>query len=871
MKPTPSGYRQIETSKRLVARGARKTGAADPKEMITVSIRVRRRSDAPALPDPADLAATPRGERRYLSREDFATHYGAAQEDLDAVAKFASAHKLSVVDTSIPRRTIRVSGTVAQMSEAFAVELATYESPTEKYRGREGCLHLPNEIADIVEGVFGLDNRRMARPLYKISGAKAAEASPAQATVPLTPPQVAQLYGFPTSPNASGQTIGLLEFGGGYQMSDIQLFCNSVKAPVPSITPVSVDGQPNNPADGAAVEVLLDIDVASTAAPGAKIAVYFAPWSEQGWVDAVTTAIHDSVNKPSVISISWGWPENESIDGLAWTLAAIKAVNTTFQEAAALGVTVFVSAGDHGSDCMIGDNKAHVLYPGSDPYITSCGGTSISNVSGLNFTEDTWNDNDDDWLTGGGISDIFCAPNFPLPAWQSMANIPGSANDGHKGRGIPDIAGNADGASGYELFQNGQNIGAVGGTSATAPLYAALTALINAGLGEPIGYINPNLYAVPYPYVFRDINDGISNARGGAPGYKSGPAWDACTGLGGVNGAALQTALSAVGLPAAIAVYAGKLYMVWKGEERDDRVFFSTFDGSHWAPQQQVPGILSSSGVALAAYAGQLYMAWKGMLGDQGIYYTHFNGMAWAPQQQVPGVGSSVGPSLAVVGSNLFMAWKGEESDQRIFFNQFNGSSWTAQQFVPNVATSVGPAVANFNGAIYMAWKGWNGDQGIYWSKFNGASFAPQQQMPVGGSSEGPSLAVFNNALYAVWKGEFGDERMWYSAFNGTAWAAQKQIPGILSSVGAGIALFDNALYACWKGSMGDQSIWYSNFNGTAWAAQQRVPIGGTSPDLLDFRVANPIEANAPISMGTQRMDPDQLAQEPTPDTIRHN
>jgi kumamolisin len=189
-----------------------------------------------------------------------------------------------------------------------------------------------------------------------------------------------------------------------------------------------------------------------------------------------------------------------------------------------MGVTIMVSAGDHGSDCGLGDRKAHVLYPGSDPLVTSCGGTSLSDISGQTFTEHVWNDNDNTWMTGG-VSDVFFPPNFPLPAWQSSANVPGSANDGHKARAIPDIAGNADGSSGYVLFQNGASIGAVGGTSATAPLYAGLVALMNADLGEPVGYLNPKLYAAP-ANVYRDIDDGISNARGGAPGYTSGPGWD---------------------------------------------------------------------------------------------------------------------------------------------------------------------------------------------------------------------------------------------------------------------------------------------------------------------------------------------------------
>ena len=833
--PLPSNYRRIEKSQRLMARGARKTGAADPKEVLSVSIRVRRRADAPPLPDPATFSATPKGERQYLSREDFAAHYGATQEDLDKIAKFGLDHGLSVVESSIPRRTVRLSGTVAQISKAFAVELGLYETATEKYRGREGYVHVPHEIADIVDGVFGLDNRKMAGPHIRIGAAPVAEASPAaggspaQATVPLTPPQVAQLYNFPTSPNASGQTIGIFEFGGGYKPSDVQLFYTSIKATVPSITPVSVDGQTNNPgSDSYTTETLLDIGVAGSVAPGVKLAVYFAPWTEQGWVDIVTTAINDSKNRPSVISISYGWPENDTFGSLTWSQAAIDAVNQTFQEAAAMGVTIFVSSGDNGSSCGQPGGKAHVEYPGSDPYVTCCGGTTISNVSGLNFTEDVWNDNG---VTGGGISDIFVAPTYP-PVWQSMANVPGSANDGHKGRGIPDIAGNADELSGYTLFQNGVSLGPVGGTSAVAPLYAGLAALMNAGLGEPVGYLNPNLYAVPYGYVYRDINDGKSNASGGAPGYTAGPGWDACTGLGSVVGVALENALRGVGLPVAIEGFNSKLYMVWKGIERDDRVFFSNFNGASWAPQTQVPGILSSTGVALAVYGGKLFMAWKGVLGDQGIYYTTFNGTTWAAQQRVAGVGSSIGPRLALLGNNLFMAWKGEESDQRIFFSQFNGSTWTPQQFVPGIATSVGPAVVNFNGAIYMVWKGMNVDQGLYWSKFNGTSFAPQQSIGVA-SSEGASLAVFDNALYAVWKGSVGDQTLWYSKFNGSNWAAQKQIGGVASSVGPGIAVFNNALYACWKGALGDQSIWYSLFNGTSWAAQKQIAGVGNSPDLV--------------------------------------
>jgi kumamolisin len=518
----------LKKSVRRPRHGAHKVAPSDPKETLTVTVRVRRRPGAPALPDPS--AASP---RKIISAVDFAATYGAQQSDFDKVIAFAKENGLNAGAPNLARRTVLLSGTVAQMNHAFGVQLAKYESPTEVYRGREGAVNLPASLENIVEGVFGLDNRKMAkraavRPL----------ATPQQSAQPLTPPQVAMLYNFPNPP-ATNQTIGLLEFGGGYTISDMDAFFQPLNLATPNITAVSVDGVSNSPGDqDVDPEVALDIDVAGSVGQGANIAVYFAPWTEQGWVDIVNTAIHPDAGQPtpSVLSISWGWPELEDADGLSWTEAAIDAVSETFQEAGALGITVFVASGDHGSNCGINDQKAHVSYPGSDPWITSCGGTILTNVSGSSFDQGTWQDNDG-WATGGGISDVFTT----VPTWQANANLPGSANDGHTGRGIPDVAGNADNASGYVLTVDGQNIGAVGGTSAVAPLYAGLVALLNANLTTPVGYLNTILYA--NPSVCEDIADGVSNATYNAPGYTSGPGWDACTGLGSINGQQLLAVL----------------------------------------------------------------------------------------------------------------------------------------------------------------------------------------------------------------------------------------------------------------------------------------------------------------------------------------
>src|ERR1035438_5643791 len=383
MTEIPVGYRRLEGSERHARRGARLVGTADANEKLSVSIRVRRQPGAPALPDQEYWVKTPVGKRKFLSRAEFAARYGAAQTDLDRVAEFARSHQLSIREMSVSRRLVIVSGTVAQVSRAFSVELGRYESPTETYRGREGSIYVPNEIADIVEGVFGLDNRKMAQ--------RASNGGPPGA-VPLTPPQVAGLYNFPPGKQpggAAGQTIGILEFGGGFDIKDINAFCKGLGLPKPSVQPVSVDSVTTtlsglsdaSSADPEEIEVALDVEVAASVAVGANIAVYFvADKSDQSWIGILTQAISgeglpQGWAPPSVLSCTWGWPELLSpseAPGIPfeWTQQAITLVTESFSEAAMKGITVFVSCGDMGSDAGVGDGAAHVQYPSSDPWVT---------------------------------------------------------------------------------------------------------------------------------------------------------------------------------------------------------------------------------------------------------------------------------------------------------------------------------------------------------------------------------------------------------------------------------------------------------------------------------------------------------------------
>jgi kumamolisin len=536
----PTGYVRLAGSERSLVSGAERVGPADPKEEATVSVRVRRRPDVPPLPSPVESAGP---EGSFPTREEFSAKWGASEADLDAVGAFADENGLEVVERSVARRTVVLRGTVDQLSRTFGVSLGRYQLPDGEYRGREGHVLVPEKLAGIIQGVFGLDNRRMARRaiIYR-------HLAPTLTAGPVTPPEVAALYNFPTDTSAAGQTIGLIEFapGAGYERADLDYFFQeTLGRATPNLVDISVDGATNDPwPRGAQGEVTLDIDVAGGAAEGANLAVYFAPWTEQGWVDVISTAVHDTTNRPVVLSVSWGWPENEQYGGLAWTPQAIATVSEAFQEAAALGVTVLVSAGDDGTYCGIYDGKAHVLYPASDPYVTGCGGTTLLTSVGLVFSETVWNGGQQS-TTGGGISDIFGLPDF-----QAYADVDKSGNDGHAGRGVPDIAGNADGNTGYPIRIHGMDHQG-GGTSATAPLYAGLVALLAAHLGKPVGYLNPRLYELAsnpsqYSYVFRDIVSGnnaetYSNAH--APSYSARAGWDACTGLGGINGSHLLEAL----------------------------------------------------------------------------------------------------------------------------------------------------------------------------------------------------------------------------------------------------------------------------------------------------------------------------------------
>jgi len=428
---------------------------------------------------------------RNLTHKELEKNYGADSSDLAKVADFAHQHGLVVVESSAAKRLVRLSGTVKAFNEAFDVSLRHYEHANFTYRGRTGTISIPKELDGIITAVLGLDNRPFARPHFikrklRLTDRAHPAASPADFSG-FSPVTVANLYSFPPG-DGSDQTVGIIELGGGFRPGDLQTYFNGIGITTPpTVLAFSVDHAHNKPGGSADGEVMLDIEVIGAIVPRAKIVVYFAHnLTDADFSDAILAAVHDAVNKPSVISISWGGPEDEASGQFQ------EAMKTALEDAQSLNITVLVASGDNGAADMAPtdannqvpwDGKAHVDFPASSPLVLACGATHID-LSGTTLAgEGAWNqgfaDTDPDvnsfGSVGGGISDVFTPP----PSWQASLTLPPSANGGPAGRGVPDVTGNGDPSSGYSVRVDGKP-GVIGGTSAVAPLWAGLITRIKA-------------------------------------------------------------------------------------------------------------------------------------------------------------------------------------------------------------------------------------------------------------------------------------------------------------------------------------------------------------------------------------------------------
>jgi kumamolisin len=570
-------------------------GDLDTSQRAELTLVLRRRA---ALPDSVVAGPT------ALTAAELAEQYGADPADVDLVRRTLTGLGLEVTEVQPATRRVKVAGPIGELAQVFGTTLQQVSSPAPSgsgrvtHRYRQGELYLPAELDGVVVAVLGLDTRPQARTHFRTSPAAASGGTS------YTPNQVADIYKFPAGTTGSGQTVAVIELGGGFSTSDLDSYFSGLGITVPSVTAVSVDGASNAPGsdpNGADVEVALDIDVIGAVAPGAAQEVYFAPNTDQGFIDAISDAAQASP-APVAISISWGQSEDE------WTAQSRSGMDAAIADAATLGITVCVAAGDNGSSDGATDGQVHVDFPASSPHALACGGTKLvaDASTGAITSEVVWNETAaNEGAGGGGVSD-----EFALPSWQATAGVPARAassgsgsgsgsggtgegggtgsgsggtgsgsggtgeGGGHRrhhhhlpshahaevssdpqapdaaatgdaaaeagGRGVPDVAGNADPTTGYQVYSDGKSQ-VVGGTSAVAPLWAGLVARLAEVTGQRFGLIQTSLYAGVTPGDdvpgFNDITSGNNGA------YAAGPGWDACTGLGSPDGTALLSKL----------------------------------------------------------------------------------------------------------------------------------------------------------------------------------------------------------------------------------------------------------------------------------------------------------------------------------------
>jgi kumamolisin len=478
-------------------------------------VHFRRRTPPPPPGSAEDLARLMRPMTRpALERMRARTHARAAAR----IAVFARAHGVAVRDIDLGGRRMVLEAPAGRLMNMFDAEVRIYEDGTRRYRARTGVLRIPREIAPWTRAVVGFDQRPL---LYGGVG---------EAVNGLWPTEVAALYGIPLDRDVTHQCAGIIAMGGGYLDSDLATALDGMKRRPPHVIDQSVGGVTNQFGGGSSAdeEIALDLQVLAGLLPGARIVVYFTGNTAEALANAIDQAVRDDVNRPQVLSISWGSPE------LFWTAPRREVVSAALCDAARLGVSVVTAAGDQLATSGLSDGKAHVWFPASSPYVLGCGGTAITLAGPAIGSETVWKSGSVG--TGGGISDI-----YPVPDFQLGLAMPPSFNGGHMGRGVPDVAALAAGFPGYRIVVGGVDM-AKDGTSAATPLWAALLTIANAERGTPLGLVSRQLYRTPA--LMRPI--AIGDNRQGNIGYAAGTGWNACTGLGVPRGAEIVAALAAI-------------------------------------------------------------------------------------------------------------------------------------------------------------------------------------------------------------------------------------------------------------------------------------------------------------------------------------
>ncbi|KJC58740.1 hypothetical protein UP10_21965 [Bradyrhizobium sp. LTSPM299] len=528
---------QLAGSYRAAPPDATYVGEVDPDEVIVITVYLKRRTpDAFQAGSAGDLARLSKPiTRRALATQRKRTHGRAAER----IKKLAARFHVAVLDIDLSQRIVVLEATARLLTGILGATLRIYDDGHSRFRARVGAMAVPKEIAPWVRAILGFDQRPVSRPVPRLTALAGAGAGAG-----LWPTDVAALYGIPLDRDVSKVCVGIIALGGGYLATDLAHALAAMGREAPKVIDQAVTIKPAVPAGAATSgagnqfgggtvpdeEIALDLQILASLLPKARIVVYFAGNTIQSMVGAINQAIFDDVNRPQVLSVSWGSAET------FWSSSARDAMQGVLADAKRLNVTVLFAAGDQLATGGLNDGNAHVWFPASSPYALSCGGTqpASGNAGAAGNEEIVWNDGTSG--TGGGISDV-----FSVPAFQTGLALPPSVNDGAMRRGVPDVAAAASGTPGYRIVLNGAVV-IKDGTSAAAPLWAGLIAIANAGRDKPLGFVNSALYS--NAALFRPIEHG--NNRVDGMGYDAGAGWNACTGLGVPKGADLVTALAAI-------------------------------------------------------------------------------------------------------------------------------------------------------------------------------------------------------------------------------------------------------------------------------------------------------------------------------------
>ena len=513
----------------------------DTSERIKVTVAIRRGAASGVTLRDYAHGLISGAVTEKLNHSQFDAMFAPIQADIDLISQFAVANGLTVYKVYTNSATIKLTGSVGQFNQAFGIVLNKVTTTTKQYYNYVGELSIPAELSGIILAVFGLDN--------SLELTRSSNLSAGVGTTVMTPQQIATAYNFPAV-TGQGQCVGIIEFGGGYTTENLTgTFSRAGITPTPNVIGVSAGGQNNIYDSSSDQEVMLDIYIVAGLIPQGTTTVYFGPDARlSSFWNTINTAIHDTTNNPSALSISWGAPEH------AWPINLINQLDLLFYSAIVMGITVTVATGDYGSEAYSGELPYTVQYPASSPYVLACGGTVITNNNLA--TETVWNYGGGG--SAGGVSQVYTQ----VPSYQvgiSTTKYPSGVIAPITRRAIPDVGGHAVGYQYYfglnstvpgsptypygTLQPNGS------GTSAVAPLYAGLVGRINQAIGGRCGFLNTFIYN--NNSAFHDITTG-NNACPAPVGYSATVGWDACTGLGSPNGVSLLQAVISQPAPVSI-------------------------------------------------------------------------------------------------------------------------------------------------------------------------------------------------------------------------------------------------------------------------------------------------------------------------------